>query len=306
MTRLYFFERIIALDNDGGHSNKFLFCTFDQVIGLMQAPFNGNPHRYFGCIGHPGKINGFEVMMNGKYLVSNGGYDKSLLIWRINQDALSKQVSDSDEENSLNQIYKNLLSEDNTKETDLYEEIKNYFYFVQIENQGAMSTVPRSISGKINIKQIASIFQALGCFLTNDDIERIESEIKHRFGNNINNGNDVSVNLEQFVELFVNHRSPFELSLDELHRAFMKVVEQQPLKSTNVNGGSLIERTGMTRDFFLEMLQKKGDKMTRDELMNCFESLTGYNRKQLQKVLPQIIDTSFFTQHILGLKAQKN
>merc|ERR1712228_789736 len=291
-----------------GDNDTFLFCTYDQVIGLMQSPFNGNPHRYFGCIAHPGKINGFEVMMNGKYLVSNGGYDEAMLIWKINKDALDKQVSDCDEENSLNEIYKSLLFDDGAKDIDLYKEIKNYFYYVQIENQGSMSTVPRSISGKINIKQIASIFQAMGCFLTNNDIERLEDEIKHRFGNNINNSNNVSVNLEQFVELFVNHRSPFELSMDELHRAFMNLVNQQPMEalSGNKQMQTVIRHAGMTREFFLETLQRKGDKMSRDELMNCFESLTGYNRKQLQKVLPEIIDIAFFTHHILGLKAQKN
>merc|ERR1711933_116180 len=282
----------------------YLFCTYDQVIGLMQAPFNGNPHRYFGCIAHPGKINGFEVMMNGKYLVTNGGHDKSLLIWKINADAITKQVNDCNEANALNEIYKTLLFEDSTKDIDLYEEIKNYFYYIQIENHGSMSTVPRSISGKINIKQIASIFQALGCFLTQDDIERIEQEITHRFGNNISNGSNVSVDLNQFVELFVNHRSTFELSMDELHRAFMSVVDQQPMHGLNDERQSIIRHTGMTREFFLETLQRLGDKMSRDELMHCFESLTGYNRKQLQNVLPQNIDTTFFTQHILGLKAE--
>merc|ERR1712228_461253 len=84
-------QNLVALDND-----TFLFCTYDQVIGLMQAPFNGNPHRYFGCIAHPGKINGFEVMMNGKYLVSNGGYDEAMLIWKINPDALANQVKECD------------------------------------------------------------------------------------------------------------------------------------------------------------------------------------------------------------------
>merc|ERR1712244_77860 len=141
---------------------------------------------------------------------------------------------------------------------------------------------------------IAAIFQALSCFLTQNDLERIQKEIVHRFGNNVNDGSNVKINLNQFVELFINHRSTFEISLDALHQSFMNIIE----KEDN-------EQMTISRDRFLEIMQRRGDKIQRDELMHCLQALTGYNRKQLKHLLPDRIDAAFFTQYILGLKPQK-
>eukprot|EP00484_Ammonia_sp_Unknown_P006082 CAMPEP_0197077038 /NCGR_PEP_ID=MMETSP1384-20130603/212416_1 /TAXON_ID=29189 /ORGANISM="Ammonia sp." /LENGTH=1094 /DNA_ID=CAMNT_0042515897 /DNA_START=27 /DNA_END=3312 /DNA_ORIENTATION=+ len=334
-------KKIIPMEN----GKTYLFCTYDQVIGLMEAPFNGNPHRYFGCTAHPGQIHGFDTAMNGKYLITNGGHDKSMLIWQINADVLSKRIADCDEDNNLSSIYRALLQQDDPvngkylitngghdksmliwqinadvlskqiadcdednnlssiyrallqeddpvdAEKNLYEEITNYFHYVQIENQGALSTVPRSITGKINVEQIMSIFQAMGCFLTEMDVERIRKEIVHRFGYNHVKHDAVSIDLDQFIELFINYRSTFEISLDELHGAFERMMGVE----TNV----------VSRQQFMDILEQKGDKMSRDELMSCFETLTGYKRKQLKAMLPDEMNAEFFTRNILGFKSHQ-
>eukprot|EP01084_Bolivina_argentea_P023759 44373_1 len=269
-------KKVIPLDND---MKTFLFCTYDQIIGLMEAPFNGNPNRYVGYIGHPGNINGFEMVMKGKYLITNGGYDKSMLIWKINKNILSEQIIKCNEENNLNNIFIDLLNKYE------YEEIKNYFTYVQIENQGTISTVPISISNKINIEQITAIFQAMGCFLTSNDIERIGKEITSRFKNN-----DNKIDLNQFIQLFINYRSIYEMNLYELHKSFMNIIVEN-----NIN-----------REKLMEILQKKGDKMTRDELIECFELLTGYNKKQLNNIMPKNITPQIFIQQILGLNQQQS
>eukprot|EP01083_Nonionella_stella_P142363 440304_1 len=252
-------KKIIPLKND------LLFMTYSQVIGLMCAPFNGNPHRYFGCIAHPANMNGFEMVTNGfgePYLVTNGGYDESMLIWKVNE---WKPMAN---EGNLNQIYRDLLDED---DVNLYNEMRDYFYYAQIENGSSIC----------DIKQITSIFQALGCFLTLNDVQRIEKEIAYRFGEN-------QINFDQFVQLFVNYRSSFELNVQSINKSFENI-------------------TIATHDlqYFMDVLQRKGDKMTRDEVMQCLESLTGYTRRQLKNVLPNKIDARFFTKNILGLTLQK-
>ena len=274
----------------------------------MQGPFNGNPHRYFGCNGHPGRIHGFELVRHGdrQWLVTNGGFDKSLSIWKINTSVLVQQVADCEEHDNLNTIYQELLlheedGEEASNRVNLYEEIKNYFCFVQIEEQGSISTVPRSISGKINIEQITAIFQALGSFSTKNDVERIRREIQHRFGGNIL-GNHCDIDIHQFIEIFINYRSTFEISMDDLHRAFMNIIGIET--GNKENESKRVQRISMTREFFLDMLQRKGDKMSKEEMMGCFESLTGYQRKQLGAAMPEQIDAEFFTKDILGLQQE--
>merc|ERR1712013_469423 len=222
---------------------------------------------------------------------------------------LETQVTESAEEKKgeLDAIYRELIG------AELYEEIRNYFYFVQIEEQGSISTAPRSISGAIRLEQITSIFQALGSFLTNSDVERIRKEMQHRF-------NAKEIGLEQFCQLFVNYRSTFELSVEELHRCFTDIIgvaaaadREDGKRSSNSKSknkkrqkGAPIEELSMTREFFLDVLQKKGDKMSRDELMSCFEALTGYKRKELSNVMPNNIDPQFFTANLLGLQEDED
>ena len=68
--------------------------------------------------------------------------------------------------------------------------------------------------------------------------------------------------------------------------------------NTNVHLASL------TRGFLLDILQKKGEKMTREELLACFEQLTGYPRKQLQKIIPEQINMDFLVSKLLGLEME--
>jgi len=289
-------QKVIPMKN----GKSFLYATYDSAIGLMEAPFNGNPHRYVGCNAHPSQIAGFEWVANvtsdeddGCRLITNGGYDKCLLVWKVNPSHLSQQIIDCDEEQKLPQIYRQFLSQEkgDENESDLYQEMKDYFYYVQIENQGVLSTAPRTISGKITLKQVKSIFQAMGCFLTQSDVDRIQKEIIHRFGYNMQNSNVVTIDFEQFIELFWNYRSHSQLSLDSLQSAFNNVFENEANKENS-------------KEQFLQILQKNGDKMSREELMNCLQSLTGYKRAELMRLLPKHMDTAFFTKYILGLTQQ--
>merc|ERR1719334_1293221 len=282
-------QKVVQLSED-----VLLFCTASQVIGMAKGPLNGSPHRYFGTTAHPGRIHGFELVQLDRarrVLATNGGYDRSLFLWRIDGAALEAQVAQSREESELNTIFRELIGE------ELFGEIRNYFYFVQIEEQGSISTAPRSISGSIRLEQITSIFQAMGSFLTRSDVERIRKEMAHRF-------NAKEIALEQFCELFVNYRSTFELSVEELHRCFTDIIGVAAEDEISNSKEKKNSRKGKgplgvgDRD----ALQKKGDKMSRDEMMSCFEALTGYKRRELSNVMPSNIDPQFFTANILGLR----
>mmetsp|Transcript_16249 Transcript_16249/g.24925 ORF Transcript_16249/g.24925 Transcript_16249/m.24925 type:complete len:135 (+) Transcript_16249:1-405(+) len=131
----------------------------------------------------------------------------------------------------------------------------------------------------------------MGCFLTQSDVDRIQKEIIHRFGYNMQNSNVVTIDFEQFIELFWNYRSHSQLSLDSLQSAFNNVFENEANKENS-------------KEQFLQILQKNGDKMSREELMNCLQSLTGYKRAELMRLLPKHMDTAFFTKYILGLTQQ--
>jgi len=60
-------------DNAGKHGSTgtkqddqfLLYATHNKVIGVIQLPLDGNPHRYMGLIAHPGPISAVSVDYQG-------------------------------------------------------------------------------------------------------------------------------------------------------------------------------------------------------------------------------------------------
>ena len=53
------------------------------MLGLVQLPYDGNPHHSMGLIAHPGDVVDFAVSFDGRYLVSAGGADRSVNLWTL-------------------------------------------------------------------------------------------------------------------------------------------------------------------------------------------------------------------------------
>lgn len=54
----------------------------------LQLPFDGNPHKAMGLIAHPGEVSSLTVSGDGNYLVTAGGTDLTVNVWKINTQAL--------------------------------------------------------------------------------------------------------------------------------------------------------------------------------------------------------------------------
>lgn len=64
-----------------------LLPTTQQV----QVPLDGNSHKMMGLIAHPGEISSLSVSGDGNYLITAGGQDLTVNVWKINTQAV--QVS---------------------------------------------------------------------------------------------------------------------------------------------------------------------------------------------------------------------
>lgn len=54
----------------------------------VQMPFDGNSHKMMGLIAHPGEISSLSVSGDGNYLVTAGGRDLTVNVWKINTQAV--------------------------------------------------------------------------------------------------------------------------------------------------------------------------------------------------------------------------
>lgn len=51
-------------------------------------PLDGNPQKVMGLIAHPGEISSLSVSGDGKYLVTAGGTDLTVNVWKITTEAI--------------------------------------------------------------------------------------------------------------------------------------------------------------------------------------------------------------------------
>ncbi len=51
-------------------------------------PFDGNSHKMMGLIAHPGEISSLSISGDGNYLVTAGGRDLTVNVWKINTQAV--------------------------------------------------------------------------------------------------------------------------------------------------------------------------------------------------------------------------
>lgn len=58
------------------------------TIQQVQVPLDGNSHKMMGLIAHPGEISSLSVSGDGNYLVTAGGKDLTVNVWKINTQAV--------------------------------------------------------------------------------------------------------------------------------------------------------------------------------------------------------------------------
>nr|XP_031835018.1 cilia- and flagella-associated protein 251-like [Nomia melanderi] len=63
--------------------NRYVVFATEKEFGLQILPFDGNPYKTLGMIGHPRKITKICVNCNGNILFTSGYKDPCVLMWKI-------------------------------------------------------------------------------------------------------------------------------------------------------------------------------------------------------------------------------
>ena len=164
----------------------------------------------------------------------------------------------------------------------IYISVLIYIYSISnknISSQGEVSTVKRKILPTINFDETINLFQGLGSYLNSNDSLKIKNEIEYCY-------KKTEITLNEFIKLFINHCHSFPIDNNVLKNTFNNICKNNTTK--------------IDKNELLNILQKRGDKLNRDEILTCLQELTGYNKTQLIDALPNKIDVNFFAQSILG------
>ncbi|NXD40293.1 CF251 protein, partial [Copsychus sechellarum] len=275
-----------------------VYITKDKV-GLQMLPIDGNPHRSSAFICHPDGASDFAMSHDGRYIFTAGGKERTFMKWKVNLHALDAAAFLGGED--MIPFY-NLL--DGGRDGKFFRELEDFFYYVQLCSQGIKTLERRQVSTHIPLEEIPSVMRAIGFYPSEEEIEEMINEVK--FSKYADTGEEVTkINLEDFIKLYINHRSALSLSMKTIQRAF------QVLGYDN-KGDKVIDR----EDFML-LLQCRGEKMTEDELAECLTTLLGRRARKggseldtcdltgaaalTEEEIPAEITAEIFVRDILGL-----
>jgi hypothetical protein len=172
---------------------------------------------------------------DGRYLLTAGATDKAVNLWAVSVHALEATIALG---GSGVDPFMNLI--DGGKSGAFYQDLLDYFYYAQLRSQGIESTRPRAISGYIPVSEVVALMRALGYYPTEQEIRDLNTEIQfmdwERTGTAPGAGAGAgvaaggskpktSVNLEEFIRLYVNYRPVFGLGKNEFDRAFKALID---------------------------------------------------------------------------------
>eukprot|EP00744_Colponema_vietnamica_P001428 GILI01002370.1.p1 GENE.GILI01002370.1~~GILI01002370.1.p1 ORF type:complete len:610 (+),score=165.26 GILI01002370.1:99-1832(+) len=262
------------------NSRCLVYATHERIVGLVKLPLEGNPRSSMGLLAHPLEISSMCVSYDGQYVFTAGGRDHSVSQWAINGDAL--QVDDG--RNVLEHFIEII---EGGRDGAFMKEIIDYFYYAQIRAQGEETTKKRTIEGTIPFTQVSNLMRALGYYPSEKEILQMTYEIYTQYGKPGGNVDDIHINFEAFMRLYVNHRPVFGINKSNIEAAF------RALGADPATG--LIDR-----DLLFRMLQERGESLRAEEVDGCLKSLLGDDVSL--EMLEDRISAKAFAENLLGFE----
>eukprot|EP00672_Neobodo_designis_P022771 CAMPEP_0174834912 /NCGR_PEP_ID=MMETSP1114-20130205/5110_1 /TAXON_ID=312471 /ORGANISM="Neobodo designis, Strain CCAP 1951/1" /LENGTH=936 /DNA_ID=CAMNT_0016068841 /DNA_START=182 /DNA_END=2992 /DNA_ORIENTATION=- len=265
----------------GAVNRCLVYSTHEKVIGLVKLPLDGNPRDAVGLLAHPLEISSMAVSHDGKYVFTAGGRDCSVHAWRVDSDALVQDGGRSRVDHFIDVI-------EGGSKGAFMKEVIDYFYYAQIRAQGEETTQKRSIVGVIPFGQVPNLMRALGYYPSDKEIQHMTYEIDTQFGGQPGViVDDIKINFETFIRLYVNHRPVFGINKRNIEAAFAAV------------GADPV--TGIVdRQELFTMLQNRGEKLHASDIEWCLKALLGDD--VTLDLLEDKITAKAFAENLLGFE----
>eukprot|EP00041_Stephanoeca_diplocostata_P027644 m.765015 g.765015 ORF g.765015 m.765015 type:complete len:1127 (-) comp23219_c0_seq1:190-3570(-) len=245
-------------------------------VGLQLLPVDGNPHKIVMMIGHAASVTALVHSHDGRYLFSAAGNNVHMMT--VNTHVLSAQAALG---GSGAEPFVRML--EGGRDGPLYKDLEDYFYYIQLDNQGLDHMETRTVSDRIPLSQVPRVFRAVGYYPSEQEIVNITNEVKFsKFLETRQHVNDVDI--DTLVRLLVNHRPAVPLSADGITDAFKAL------------GDTTTGEVG-TSDL-LDLLAKRGEFMHDDELAKILGTLLG--GRNVVDVLSTTTAPEKFTSGVLG------
>jgi WD40 repeat protein len=245
------------------------YATANKVAGLIRLPFDGNPSRGMGLVAHPAAIGDVAFSSDGRWLLTSGTDDMAINLWRVDTGAIEAAVAEA---GTGQGAFNNMV--DGGPDGEFYQDMVDYFYYSQLRAQGEMSTDTRSTDGRVPLEEIPNLMRALGYYPTERDIENMTSEVK--YANYLVDGTVAdSINFDDFVRLYINHRPVFGISKEQIQDAFATISSHCVQAFGRRARGSGEDAPKLLWNDLSELMKGGAEALTEDEFRSCLQSLLG-------------------------------
>ncbi len=272
-------------------SSYAYYSTYSKVVGLMKLPLDGNPVKTSALVAHAGEISGVACSCDGSYLVTAGGDDRSLSVWRVSYRAMDAAVVLGGDAKTA---YANMVRAG--RGPAAFDELKQYFVLCQLKDQGLDTTEARRVTGLISREQVINLFRAMGFLPTQDDIRNVYTEIDRDESLPRSKDGQPLVDFDTVVRLYANHRPVVGLLKEDMEAAL-----------ATLSGGGEAKELAIDRDELLQKLQSSGDAMTAEEIAACLRSLQGESDStaaaKLVARLPAKMNAQQVAEDLLGFES---
>jgi len=207
-------NKMCILPIQNTHNKYLVYSTKNSIIGILKLPLSGNPYDNLGVMAHSGEIVGLCCSKDGHYVFSSDSYDTSINMWSVNIEVLEAQNAIG---GKGNEPFINLL-DPKGRDSEIYKEMEDYFYYAQLRTQGEDCIRNRIIEKKIGISEVAYVLQAIGYYPSEQDIEDIKNEIK--YSKVLETGDYIEyIEFEDLIRIYLNHRPAVDLTKEQIEKA---------------------------------------------------------------------------------------
>ena len=207
--------KLLGRDEQNRDGKQYvLYSTNKKVIGLIQLPLDGNPHKTMGLIAHPDEVQDICASADGKYVFTCGGTDLAVNMWQVDVSPIEQAIAMGGEG-----IEPFIQLIEGGAEGQTYQDINDFFYYSMIRSKKENTTKTRKLQGLVPVEQLPFLMRAMGYYPTNQEINNILEEV--RFSTYTESGEpNRFVDLPTFIKLFVNHRPVYGIGKNNIDEAF--------------------------------------------------------------------------------------
>ncbi|XP_037089440.1 cilia- and flagella-associated protein 251-like [Pollicipes pollicipes] len=237
--------------------HSYLAFSTSGLLGLQILPLDGNPRRAATVIGHPNKVEQMACSADGRWLFTSGGEDGCVFMWEVYPESLETMSLLGG--SGMTPFYDQLPG---GKEGELYQQLEDLVYYTELVCQGEDLLDERQVSQRVPLHCVTDILRAIGFFPAEKEVEDMINEVRYR--EYAETGQLVEeVNLDDIIQLYLNHRPVVAVSADQLAWALQTLGQ----------GGRYQHSGGASRKELLRALQSKGEHMSEKELAGVLAEL---------------------------------